>query len=113
VFQCEAFGRSLHASRLIQLKRPDGKVTRPDARGLPLAYMATHILVTTRFFFLCVFVPLSDFFVGYCIISPYFVLLCISLFSPGTFSILVILFKALIVGIYNIVSVIPIMFQLK
>jgi hypothetical protein len=33
VFQCEAFGQSPLESGRVRLRRPDGQVTRPDARG--------------------------------------------------------------------------------
>jgi len=34
VFQCEASGQSPLASGWVRLRRPDGHVTPPDARGL-------------------------------------------------------------------------------
>jgi hypothetical protein len=42
-FQCEVSGLSLLASRRVRLRRPDGKVTCPDARDLLHAYVATHV----------------------------------------------------------------------
>jgi hypothetical protein len=42
-FQCEASGRSLLASRRMRLRCPDSKGTRPNARGLSHAYVATHV----------------------------------------------------------------------
>jgi hypothetical protein len=58
--------------------------------------------------FFCNFPFLSSsacFLVGYCIISTYFVHLCIHLFSPGTFSVLVIPLSVLLtVGIFYLLG---------
>jgi hypothetical protein len=42
-FQCGAFGRLLLASGRMWLRRPDSKITRPDACGLSHAYVATRV----------------------------------------------------------------------
>jgi hypothetical protein len=43
IFQCEASERSLLTSERMQIRCPDGKVARSDARGPLHAYMAMRV----------------------------------------------------------------------